>query len=157
MKLFLIASVVLGLVACGKKGDDKGGAGGAAAAAPAGGPSCAEASAQYAKLNADGGGNYLAKLKPTPEQLTAVTAKLEAHCTSTNWSAENKKCVMDAKSDLDIASKCFKTPKGMGLQVSQVVFDYVKEAKAAAPAADGSAAAGSADGSATGSAAGSAK
>jgi len=88
-----------------------------------------------------------------------VADKLEAHCTSTNWSAENKKCVMDAKMDMEIATKCFKTPKGMGLQVSQVLFDAVKEMKAAAPAADGSAAAGSADAgsAAAGSAAGSAK
>jgi hypothetical protein len=152
MKFFLIASVVMGLVACGKSkgGDDKAGG----AAAPAGGPTCAETAAQYAKLNAEGGGNHLAKLKPTPEQVKIVADKLEAHCTSTNWSADNKKCVMDAKMDMEISSKCFKTPKGMGLQVSQVMFDAVKDMKAAAPVADGSAAAGSADGSA---AAGSAK
>jgi hypothetical protein len=133
MNQFLIASVVMALVACGKSGGDgdKAGGAGATASAPAAGPSCAETAARYAKLNADGGGNYLAKLKPTPEQLTAVTAKLEAHCTSTKWSAENKKCVMDATSDLDISMKCFKSPKGFGLQVSQVVFDFVKEAGSA--------------------------
>jgi hypothetical protein len=48
-----------------------------------------------------------------------VADKLEAHCTATNWSAENKKCVMDAP-------------------------DAVKALEAAKPAADGSAAAGSA-------------
>jgi hypothetical protein len=160
MNKFVVVCVVLGLVACGKdKGGDKSGGAAAGGAAASGGPSCAETAAQYTKLNAEGGGNHLAKLKPTPEQAKVVSDKLEAHCTSTNWSADNKTCVMTAKTDLDIATKCFKSPKGMGLQVSQVVFDAVKELKAAAPAADGSAAAGSAAaGSAeAGSAAGSAK
>jgi hypothetical protein len=62
---------------------------------------------------------------------------------------------------MDRAKTCFKSPKGFGLQVQQVVFDAVKELKAAAPAAGSDApAAGSADGSAAapaGSAAGSAK
>ena len=171
MNKFVFVVVVISAVACGKsKGGDTGGSAagsGGAGGAAAGGPSCADAGAQYAKLSAEGFGNPLAKMKPTPDQVKVVAGKLEAHCTSANWSAADKTCVMNAKDNMAIAKDCFKEPRGFGLQVSQVLFDTVNELKAAAPAAgsdgsaapaagsDGSAAAGSGSAAAGSAAAGS--
>lgn len=156
-----IPVVLIALVACGK---DKGGGGGGGA--PAGGPACAEAAAAYVKHDSASGGNRIYSLKPTPEEAKQLAAKLEADCTTRNWSEKTKTCLV-APGQRKLGDNC-DTDK----QVLQIVFEGTNEIKAAreaagagsAAAGSGSAAAGSADGSAAagsgsadGSAAGSAK
>ncbi len=125
MKRIAVVMVVLLGAACGKDGG-AGGAGGGSGGDPDG-PSCAHAAAKYVDLLLQGGGSPLYSLKPSPDQVKAVSAVLEADCTA-SWSAETRSCLMAAKPDLQ-SGKCW-TERGASLRVSQIVFDFAKAEKA---------------------------
>lgn len=113
--------VLSALVACGKSdkaGSSSGGGGGD-------GPACAQAAAYYLELHVKGGGNRIASLKPTADELKTLTAAFEADCKSRPWSGDEKTCVMAMK-DLLTDKSCFQGPN-----VSQMVYDAAQAIKAA--------------------------
>ncbi len=121
-KMMMVSAAVVVLVG-GGCGEDKG----TGASAAASGPSCGETAAAYVKNLMASGGNELYAMKPTPTQITEVTAKLEASCTA-GWSAATRACVLKA-APTDLGT-CWEDAMERA-RVGQVVFDY---AKAAAPA-----------------------
>lgn len=137
-----IPMVLLVVAACGKGGDKK--ASGKAASGPAGGPACEVAAAGYVKYHAEGGGNWIAGLKPSADEIKVLVAKFTADCTTRNWSEKIKTCM--ATTVPKMGENC-----GEDINVKQLVHDAAGEieaARTAAGSAAGSAAAGSADGSA---------
>ena len=139
----MLTSVLVAMVAagaCGKsKKDDAGGG--------AGGATCAEAAANYVALEATDGLSRFARLKPTPAQITALTAMIETHCstgigagpgmTDKPWNAATRDCVKAAKAGSlgeSPVDDCFKKMgRGYSLNVSQVAFNFVEAEKAKAP------------------------
>jgi hypothetical protein len=83
----------------------------------------------YVERHVVGGGNQIAALNPTPEEIGKLSKMLEADCTSRPWSAEERSCVKAIK-HLLTDKKCFK-----GLDVAQVIFDAAKSIETARAAA----------------------
>lgn len=106
--LFMVA-VALAAAGCGKSKDKEAGGG------DKGGASCADAVANYVALEMgqklEG---KLQRLKPTPDQLKALTAQLVALCTDgtgspsdndKGWKASIRTCVASAKQPANLGDK----------------------------------------------------
>jgi len=118
-KFLLITMMAASTGACGKDKPSE-----PAAAEPAG-PPCTAAAAAYVKNLLDGGGNELAAMKPTPEQVKEVTAKLEASCNA-GWTGTTRACVVKAGA-MELGT-CWKDAMERAT-VAQIVTDHVKAAK----------------------------
>jgi hypothetical protein len=148
MKLIATTGITLALALAGAGCGKKGGGGDDKSAA-----SCAQAAASYVAIEqASRLPTVFTKLKPTPAQVAAVTALVQAHCetgkfeqygnslTDKPWSGKVRSCVAGAKPGEkmgeDPVADCFKAMgRGYGLHVAQIIDAFSKDeaAKAAAP------------------------
>lgn len=54
---------------------------------------CEVAAAGYVKYQAQGGGNWIAGLKPSADEIKVLVGKFTAECTTRNWSEKVQTCM----------------------------------------------------------------